>query len=673
MQHRKANPIMRKTIGLALAASLLATTAALAQTSTVTTPEGAQLEVAQDLAYDPATLTPAQLNASTRELFIQDSMNVFRRFERDITADMVEFYTGALGLRSLSPIQLSSSTQMILTGVGSGQIKLAAGQQGNQNYDLSGGPTGGTGIRFFVLSYPDAAAVTARFAEAGLPAPRFADAGNGRQIAMVDDPGGFPVQIVIDPAAADNSDDGVGVGIAVSDLAKARAFYREFVGLDELPAEEDRTLGITRYPYRHAETTLYLYEVGPGKPANTGSAGIQYVVSDAAMVEARRAQRDIGVLTPLNRMRGFDLTTVWLRDPDGVTNYFAQVGPNSRTAQARAEMQAAAAPAAFDPTVLPPVSDDYRPATTAWGDPDLRGGWPIDHLNGLPLQRTPEQGNRHFLTDEEFATRQARIDTLAARYETEDSSGAMGQGHWVEMGEGSRRTSLLVHPQNGRMPAFTPEGQRLSDAMRSSWASGQKFDHWTDFDSWDRCITRGVPASMMPMMYNNGLRIFQSPGYVVIQMEMIHEARIIPVDGRDNIPAAITNWLGESRGYWEDHNTLVVETRNFRPGASATNIVTSGSPPENDSPTSEAAVLVERFHMTGPDTITYETLYTDPVVFTEPWGARLDWQRNDAYEFFEYACHEGNVQLRNYITASRAEREAAQAGGGAGAGSGGSR
>jgi catechol 2,3-dioxygenase-like lactoylglutathione lyase family enzyme len=639
-QHNRRNDLMRinHRFCITLAACLLATGAAMAQT-TVTTPEGAQLEVADDLFYDPATLTSAQISASTRELFAQNSMNVFRRFERDLTPKMVEFYTGALALRSLSP------------------IKLAAGQQAGQNYDLTGGPTGGTGIRFFVLHYPDAAAVTARFAAAGLPAPTFTDAGGGRRVAMVDDPGGFPVQIVIDPAAKDNSDDGVGVGIGVSDLNSSRAFYREFVGLDELPEERDPVLGITRYPYRHAETTLYLYDVGTGKPANTGSAGIQYVVSDAPMVEARRASRDIRVQTPLNRMRGFDLVTVWLYDPDGVTNYFAQVGPSSRTAQARA---AAAAPA-FDPTVLPPIPNDYAPAKTSWGDPDFRGSWPIDHLNGLPLQRTEAQGNRHFLTDAEYAERQARIDTLAARYETEDSSGAMGQGHWVEMGDGSRRTSLLVLPQNGRMPAYTPEGQRRSDLMRSSWAANQPFDHWTDFDSWDRCITRGVPASMMPMMYNNGLRIFQSPGYVVIQMEMIHEARIIPIDGRDAIPAAVTNWLGESRGHWEDANTLVVETRNFRPGASATNIVTSGSPPENDTPTSEQAVLIERFNMTGPDSIVYETLYTDPVVFTQPWGTRLDWKRNDEYQFFEYACHEGNVQLRNYITASRAAREAAAA------------
>jgi len=330
-------------------------------------------------------------------------------------------------------------------------------------------------------------------------------------------------------------------------------------------------------------------------------------------------------------------------------------------------MLATVAAAQEDLTRVPEVPNDFQPERTPWGEPDFRGTWPIDHLNGLPLQRTEEQGNRVFLTDEEFAERQERIERLAGRYQAEDSEDRIGQGHWVEMGVTNRRTSLLVVPENGRLPEMTEEGKRRSGLMRSSWRDGQSFDWLTDFDSWDRCITRGLPASMMPMMYNNGLRIFQSPGLVAIQMEMIHETRIIPTDGRAPIPTQIHNWLGESRGHWEDENTLVVETTNFQPGPSATNIVTSGSPPSNDSPISEEARLVERFTMTGPDTIIYETLYADPVIFTAPWGAQLTWQRDDDYEFFEYACHEGNVQMRNYITASRAERErgSAESSGGA--------
>ena len=131
--------------------------------------------------------------------------------------------------------------------------------------------------------------------------------------------------------------------------------------------------------------------------------------------------------------------------------------------------------------------------------------------------------------------------------------------------------------------------------------------------------------------------------------------------------------MGRSRGHWADENTLVIEATDFRPGPSATNIVTSGSPPQNDTPISIQASFVERLTMTGRDTIVYETTWTDPLIFTAPWSTWLNWQRKDDYEFFEYACHEGNVQLRNCITASRAERagrssgegEAAEAGQGA--------
>jgi hypothetical protein len=192
--------------------------------------------------------------------------------------------------------------------------------------------------------------------------------------------------------------------------------------------------------------------------------------------------------------------------------------------------------------------------------------------------------------------------------------------------------------------------------MRSTWRRGQDYDWVTDFDSWDRCITRGLPASMFPFMYNNGIRIFQAPGLVALQMEMIHETRMFYTDGRKPMPVQIHQWLGESRAHWEGGNTLVVETANFHPGPSATNIGTTGSPRENDTPVSASARMVERFTMTGPDSIVYEMTWTDPEVFTGPWTARLEWKRDDAYQIFEYACHEGDAQIRNYITASRAQR-----------------
>lgn len=314
-----------------LAALALLASPALAQ-STASTPEGAVMDLDHDLAYPVGALSEAQLHGTTHHLFRQASANVFRRFPRELTEQMVNFYVNALSLRSLNPIQLTSTQQMILTGVGSGQIKLSAGQQGNRHYDLTGGVTGGTGIRYLRLTYPDAATVTSRFAAAGFAAPQFRATPLGQE-ALVNDPAGLPILLVIDPAAQDHSDDGVGVGIGVADLARSQEFYREFVGLDELAPVRDQVLGVMAHPFRHQQTTIWLHQVAPGLPADTGSSGIQYVVSDAPFVAAMAAHRSVAVETPLNRLRGFDLTTIWLNDPDGVTNYFAQVGPTSRTAR----------------------------------------------------------------------------------------------------------------------------------------------------------------------------------------------------------------------------------------------------------------------------------------------------------------------------------------------------
>jgi hypothetical protein len=309
-----------------------------------------------------------------------------------------------------------------------------------------------------------------------------------------------------------------------------------------------------------------------------------------------------------------------------------------------------------DLVTVPAVPKDYKPKMTAWGEPDLRGTWPIDHLNMTPLQRPAAQGNRYYLTDEEFAAREKRLAATAAQYAQEDKSGKMGMGHWVEPGSPNRRTALLIAPAGGQIPPLTDEGKRLSSFMRSDLAPGATFDWVSDFDSWDRCITRGMPASMFPFNYNNGIRLWQAPGLVAIQLEMVHETRIVPTNGAAPIPRQVENFIGSSRGHWENGNTLVVETTNFRPGPSATNVGTWGSPPGNVTPVSEQATMTERFTMTGPDSIVYEVTWNDPVVYTAPWTARLDWRRNDGYQIYEYACHEGNVQIRGYISSSRAAR-----------------
>jgi hypothetical protein len=292
--------------------------------------------------------------------------------------------------------------------------------------------------------------------------------------------------------------------------------------------------------------------------------------------------------------------------------------------------------------------DAWEHPRTAWGEPDLQGIWPIGHLTGTPLQRPVEMGEREFLTKEEYAEREAALAAANARYDNEEAAGKIGMGHWAEMGEPNRRTSLIVDPPNGRLPPLTEEGQRISDAMRSSWHDIE-WDWVHDFDSWDRCITRGLPASMMPFFYNNGIRIFQSPGVVALNMEMVHETRLVYTDGRAAPSPAISHWFGESRGHWEG-DVLVVETTNLTPGPPATNMR------PGRYPVSASARIVERFTPTGRDTLDYEMTFEDPELYTASWTVRAPWRRDPDYEMFEYACHEGNVMIRNYINASRAAR-----------------
>ena len=293
-----------------------------------------------------------------------------------------------------------------------------------------------------------------------------------------------------------------------------------------------------------------------------------------------------------------------------------------------------------------------------WGDPDLRGVWPIHHLIGVPFQRPEEYGNRRELTEEEFAGRVEQLRGRNERYEAEIDSNKMGMGHWAEATQPQRLTSLLVYPENGRFPALTARGQELSAAMGSSW-SRTYWDSPEEFDTWDRCITRGLPPSMFPFNYNNGIESHQTPGHVVIRLERIHEARIVPID-REPLDPAIKQWMGESRGHWEG-DTLVVETTNFNGVGGMTNVGIPGSP-RGDTPTTENMRIVERFTRIDEDTIEYEMTVEDPEVITSRWTAAYPMQRDDDYEFFEYACHEDNTAIRNFIVTSRIDRERAAQG-----------
>jgi len=220
-----------------------------------------------------------------------------------------------------------------------------------------------------------------------------------------------------------------------------------------------------------------------------------------------------------------------------------------------------------------------------------------------------------------------------------------------------------MDPPNGQLPELTEEGRRRSAMMRSSWSLGpqekQVWDHWEDFDSWDRCITRGMPTSMMAYRYNNGIKIFQAPGMVVLSLEMIHEDRIIYTDGRAPLKNVHRHYMGEPRGRWEG-TTLVVETTNYRPGPSGTNLGVYGTPPGipggNRWPVSEQMKTTERFTRLNNDQLLYEMTVEDPIVMTRPYTVRYPLKLDNTYEWWEYACHEGNRTIRDYINASRKER-----------------
>ena len=271
----------------------------------------------------PAGAQPAAQGA--RPQFAQDSLNVFRRFPAEQREAMVVFYEKVLGLQPLHPIDLGNGQQVILFRVGSGQIKLAPGLQKDRQYHL-GALNEATGIRLYTLFFPDEAALSARFTANGYPAPTFKDIGNGRRAALVKDPAGFHLELVIVPKGSAETYGRVEVGINVSDLKKSDAFYRDFAGLEALPPVKDAFLGVTKHPYRHGTTTINLWSVGKNLPADTGSAGIQYVISNIDAVNASAKARNITVETPLGGVPGFNIRTVWLNDPDGVTDYFYQLG-----------------------------------------------------------------------------------------------------------------------------------------------------------------------------------------------------------------------------------------------------------------------------------------------------------------------------------------------------------
>jgi hypothetical protein len=312
----------------------------------------------------------------------------------------------------------------------------------------------------------------------------------------------------------------------------------------------------------------------------------------------------------------------------------------------------------------------YKVPRTPWGDPDLQGKWPSTQMVGVPVQRDEKLRTRNVLNDEEFADREARaarqIEQDNADFDIESAKSTPGgevggpvspPPHWLERGAPQRQASLIVDPPNGRMPPFTEAAQQRQAELRKAREGRGPADSYTDRSLYDRCITRGVAGSVLPVIYNNGNQIVQAPGYVAIVNEMIHETRIVPLDGRAHASSNIKMLLGDSRGHFEG-DTLVVETTNL---TDRTGVGLNGGGARH----SAAAKIVERFTRTDEDTIDYKITIDDPQTWTAPWTMEMPLKRDDNYGMYEYACHEGNYALHNILSGARADERAAAAAAGA--------
>jgi len=290
------------------------------------------------------------------------------------------------------------------------------------------------------------------------------------------------------------------------------------------------------------------------------------------------------------------------------------------------------------------TTQKWVPARTADGQPDIQGTWNNIDSFFTPFERPTELQGKDNLSAAEL---KAVLEKLAEqRADSSNSAGGVGAGpvHWYEYKEKhvELAASLVVEPRDGRVPAMTPSAQERVKAIRGSADDSYEF-----METGDRCISRGILGDMIPTNYNNGKMIFQSPGYVVILSEMIHDARIIPVDGRPHLSSTIGQWLGDSRGRWEG-NTLVVETTNFNAKA----------PVRRVGIQTEKLRMIERFTAVDANTLTYEVKIEDPTVYTAPWTIAFPYKRDNDYKMFEYACHEGNYAIPHTLSGARAQEKA---------------
>jgi hypothetical protein len=288
----------------------------------------------------------------------------------------------------------------------------------------------------------------------------------------------------------------------------------------------------------------------------------------------------------------------------------------------------------------------WSPSRTPDGQPDLQGVWVNATIT--PFERPASLKDKAFLTEAEARA----IERDAAGRREDDGPprpGDVGNYNqfWMDSGERvvpTLRTSLVIDPPDGRVP-LRPEAEQQRD-----FSAAHESDSFHFMSVWDRCITRGVPAGMFPAGYNNAYQIVQTPGFVVIHYEMIHEARIIPLDGRPRMADDVRSWNGDPRGRW-DGNTLTVETTHFNGKGWIATQAAAGR--IKGIPQSKELRVVERFTPIAAGTIDYQVTIEDPTIYTRPWTVAIPLHRDATYQIFEYACHEGNKAVEHVLRAGR--------------------
>jgi hypothetical protein len=306
------------------------------------------------------------------------------------------------------------------------------------------------------------------------------------------------------------------------------------------------------------------------------------------------------------------------------------------------------------PTAKAATTKPFTPPKTPWGDPDLQGGWTNVNENGIPFERPDALAGKQLeaVDDSELAELvkerdEARVKGAAAIGGRDTGAGPV---HWYEhYGARNSRAWMVIDPPDGRIPAQTQAaiarlgGRAGGRGGRAGGAGeGGRADSWLDRSLYDRCITRGLPGSMMPAIYGNAYDITQAPGMVAIRYEMVHETRMVRLDSSPR--SGLRSHMGDARGHFEG-DTLVVETINFDPRSAYRN----GSPKMK---------LTERFKPVAADKIEWSMTVDDPETWTKPWTFAMTLTADPHQPLFEYACHEGNYAMRNILSAARAEEAA---------------